>query len=668
MASDFKYLFTPIRIGKKTAKNRVVCSAHWSLFGSGLTGYDPYTLRGETSDDRYVSYLEEKARGGCGTIVTRTCGVGFPGAGYYFDYAPPAPERLSETCKKIAEACHKHGSLAILQIGGFGKNQGDMVGCFPKANHGFSPIPDVAGSEMPHVMEIEEIEGLIDLYVATAKAVKGTGIDGIEFQGSEGTIIQQSYSPADNIRDDKYGDLLAFLTELINGVRTEIGPDMILALKMAADDMWPKEMGGLGNEGLVEHARRLDKLGKLDMITTAHNKCPADIYKNIPTMHFPIGVYLPLDAEIKKAVKNIVVAATGRIKDPVQAEKALADGLVDMVAMARGLIADPHWARKALEGRLDDIKPCIACNQGCLDRLYHNVPVTCTQNPSAGREHESKGTIEPCLDRARNKKKVVVVGGGPAGMEAARVAAERGHDVTLYEKDKELGGQINIFTRVPVRGEFADVVRYRNIQLQKLGVKVNLGVEATAGRIITENADVVVIATGSAPLPPGIPGINQDNVLSASDVLLGTRPIGDRVIIYDMELRQKAATIAEFLVDQGKKVEIVTPYPTPAMWVGPTNICVIKSSLLQKGVTFIPHTRVLEISDKTLAVIDVNTYQTRVTGGFDTFVYCTYNRANDHLYKELKGKVRRLELIGDAWGPRSVMHAINDAFYLAREI
>ncbi|MDD5093809.1 MAG: FAD-dependent oxidoreductase [Dehalococcoidia bacterium] len=669
MSSEFKYLFSPIKIGKKTAKNRVISPAHFTIYGSGLTGVSPYERPSDPSDDRYAAFLEEKARGGCGTIVSKTCGVGKLGQEGNMEYQVPRPERLTEACKRLSEACHRHGSLFLLQLGAYGMAMGDFCAAYPRPSFGFSASPDMTGLEIPHVMEIEEIEEHIESYVVGSRAGNKGGVDGIELHISEGTLIQQSLSKTSNQRQDKYGEQLAFLTEIVNRVRAEIGPDMILALKLIADEMFPKELGGLSNEDMADIARRIDQLGKVDLITTAHGKGLSDIYMNIQPFYIPFGAWLPLDAQIKRAVKNIVVGATGRIVNPVQAEKALADGLVDMVGLVRAQIADPHWARKAMEGRAEDIKTCIGCLQGCGERVAHDKPITCLQNPACGREYEFGGTIEPCLDRAREKKKVVVVGGGPGGMEAARVAAERGHSVTLYEKDKELGGQINLFFKVPARGEFEEVIRYRNTQLKKLKVRVLLGEEATAEKILAENADAVIIATGSLPMAPRMPGIDQPNVISCADALAGTKPVGNRVVVYDMELRQKAACAAEWLAGQGKKVEIVTPAPSPGILAGHMHQGLLKQRLWgNPNITITSNTKVTGISGKTLNVIHVHSFKPGTIENVDTFVYCTYNRSEDKLYKELKGKVKQLVLIGDAWGPRSSMHAIHDAFFHVREI
>jgi len=336
----------------------------------------------------------------------------------------------------------------------------------------------------------------------------------------------------------------------------------------------------------------------------------------------------------------------------------------------------PELMLKAQEGRLEDIRHCVACNQGCLGRLAQGRPVTCIQNAAAGREKRlGLGTMKP----ASVKKKVMIIGGGPAGMEAARVAAMRGHEVTLYEKTEELGGQVKLAAKAPNRDEWGEIARNLIRQIERAGVKVKLGIEVMPDLVIEQDPDAVVVATGSTPLHTGfselrpdlpcISGADQDNVITVWDVLQGQVKLGEKIVLIDNDYHQQAACAAEAIVEQGKKLEIITRLMASAVDLQLTlESGFLYRRLLAKGAIFTPNTAVKQISGKTVVAYNIYSSEERRIGGVDTVVLAMGNKADNGLYKALKGRVRELHSIGDCVSPQSVANAIWEGHQVGRAL
>lgn len=642
MATQFERLFTPIQLRHKTIKNRIVLPCHSNRF--------PF-FPDETDGSQYIEYERARAKGGCGLMIVGPNHVHKASTGVS-DVVPPTPEILAPKVRRLADAIHEHGAVAIMQLYHRGNSYEST-----ENNHalwGFSPCPSKdTRHEVCHEMDEGEIQEIIEGYVQFAVLAKENGLDGVEYHCAHAALPYQSYTPYYNQRTDRWGEQMAFVTECLKRIRAAVGYDFIVGTRIPSDDFQP---GGMDNEAMKKVAQAMEATGLLDYINTTEGSQGSHYAWIIGSMYVRPGAWVPLTSGIKQVVKSLPVIATGRINDPSLAESVLADGHADMVGMCRALIADPELPNKARQGRVDDIRLCIACNQGCADKLFSRMQLSCLQNAAVGKEAEI-GTIQP----AQKKKKVVVIGGGPGGMEAARVAALRGHDVILYEKENQLGGQVNTLVKAPDRDEFGQATRYLATQINKLGVKVKLVTEATVDKVKQDKPDAVIVATGSTPCISALPGSTQENVVTPSQVLDEEVSVGERVLVYDTTGLQEAITVADFLADRGKKVEIVTPFPTIGQHLGPTHVPLIWPRLLGKGIIFTVFTALKKIDGRSVTVSHVYTEDERSIDT-DTVVMCTGYRAQDKLYRALKGQFKEVYAVGDCNSPRRVIDAIHEAY------
>jgi thioredoxin reductase len=517
---------------------------------------------------------------------------------------------------------------------------------------------------MAKVMEPEDIDEIIENFAKAAAYIKEGGFDGIEISLGHRSLLRQFLSPLSNYRQDEYGGSLEnrmlFAQQIIDSVRKSVGKDYPIGIRICADEMF---YGAITLNDAKEMARRFETTSEIDFINLS-----VGTYYNLQlvrgSMHLPLGFTLHLSQGIKEAVK-IPVFANNRINTPQLAEEIISSGKADMVGLVRALICDPHFPKKAKEGRSEDIFLCVSDNQGCIGRVNQSKTIGCIQNPSVGYERKvEKEFARPAL----KKKEMMIVGGGPAGMEAARVAAMRGHQVTLYEKEGELGGQINIAKKGAGRENIGLIVTNLVTQLKKWKVKIELGVEVTEEFVIKNNPDVAIVATGSVPRENPFPGqYSPSQVFNVWQVLKGEAAIGERVLLIDGDGHHKATSTAEFLADNGKKVDIITDALFVGIELGPIgDLYNSRQRLLQKGVTFISDMRIQEIQETSVKAVNIYLNEVQTFEGYDTIVVVIPNRPNDFLYFRLKGKIKELYRIGDCVSPRKIDMAIWEGNKLGR--
>jgi mycofactocin system FadH/OYE family oxidoreductase 2 len=651
MIGQFKFLFSPLKIGKVTVPNRISFSAH-------LTNLAENNLPSE----RQMYYLAERARGGAGLIITEEQSV-HPSDHAYEKLVDAYQPEAVPGYKKICRAVHEFETKIFAQLNHNGAQGDGSYSRLPVLAP--SPVPDFMFREVPKEMEIEDIKEITESFCKAVKHVREGGFDGIELQMGHSSLLRQFLSPLTNLRTDEYGGSLEnrmrFPLEVIAAVRKTIGNDYTLGIRLCADEM---VQGGLTLDNVKEIAGRFEASQNIDFIdlslATFYN-----LYLVGASMHTPLGYTIPLAAGIKSVVK-LPVFCTGRINDPIMAEKVLANGQADMIGMVRAQICDPEIANKAKEGRLEEIRYCVADNQGCYGRVGLNKCIGCIQNPHIGLEKtQGAGTLKT----APAKKKVLIIGGGPAGLRAAEAAVRRGHQVTLYEKADRLGGQVNIAALGVGRDELKSVIRNSENQLKRLPVEIILNEEATLDFILQHEPDAVIVATGALPKPCTLPGGNGPNIFNVWQVLTGEGKAGKQVLFIDNDGHHQAAATVEFLADRGSRVHIVTNASTIGSELGPSQDSYLSHQrLAQKGVTFTPDFAVTEIQGTDVKGLNYYNNEWHTFTGYDTVVYAMGSRVEDTLYKALKGKVKELYRVGDCVAPRKIDMAVLEGDKVGRSI
>lgn len=651
MSEAFPRLFSPLALGRVTVKNRIVSTSHDAHFGvNGLPG------------DRYIRYHVEKAKGGVGLVqafgTTSVHPTSPGGAGNVNNY----DESIIPPFRALADAVHAYGALITCQLVHRGRRASSLASRRPLLFP--SDQPNERTGEIPHAMSPAEIRMVVDAYAAAAERTCRAGFDGVEIAMFGDMLPDAFLSPAANTRTDAYGGTferrLRFPTEVLRAVREAIGSNPLLFVRVSGDDFLP---GELSPDERLEVARRLDALKLIDVfsVTGGTVKSLQGRPRHVPSSYFPHGIYLPLAAAYKRAV-SVPVLYAGRIVHPQEAETALADGAADLIGMTRAIIADPDMPRKAQAGRAEEIRLCVGANEGCIGRLYQGLPIECVQNPSIGREAELGD-----LQATRSPRRVVVVGGGPGGLEAARVAAARGHTVTLFERRRELGGQVLTAARAPGRAEYIGIARWLAAQVHVHKVDVRLGVSATRDDVLALRPDVVIVATGSIPRPPSAANTAATKVIAAREVLDGEAPVGRRVVVLAEDPHMTGPTTADFLAGQGCQVRLISPFQTIGDAIDDTLKPIILQRLLTQGVECLPLYTAAELRPGMVIAQHVLTGAT-VSLECDSIVSACGGRADDELFHTLKDTGPAIHLIGDALAPRRVHDAMLEATRVARTI
>jgi len=655
MPHGFRHLFTPLSVGGLVLKNRIFSTGHAEAMAeAGKAG------------PQLRAYHEAKARGGAAlTIVGGSTSVHPSSPASAWNMIANHDDSVIPGYRSLAEVVHRHGCRIMSQLTHMGRRSQSDV----ESGHVLlapSQIPEKVHREVPHEIEPEQIAMLVRAFGDATRRCREGGLDGVELSFAHNHLVDQFWSPLFNRRTDEYGGSLEnrmrFGFDVLREIRRQVGRDWVVGARISGDEM---TAGGLTAGDMAEIARRLAASGLVDFLSiiggAAHTLQLQALA--VPNMASPHGVFIPLAAAIKAAVPGMPIFHAGRIVDPVHAEQLLADGSIDLVGMTRALIADPDLPRKAIEGRLDDVRLCVGANEGCIDRIYQGKPVTCIQNPGTGREMELAEPVPAAMPR-----RVVVVGAGPAGLEAARVAALRGHRVVLLERLAEVGGQVLIAARAPARAEYAGILRFLARQVDKLGVDCRLRVEASVDSVLAESPDVVIIATGSSPHVPDLRGLDGKHVVTDRDVLLDRVEVGERVVVVDDVHTQQGLSTAEHLLDRGRRVEVISRLFYAGQDVGITSIAPLYSRLFAKGVTLTPHTDLVAVEGSAVVVANVYTRAERRIEGVDTVVLSMGSRSVDALYRALKGRVGEVHAIGDCVAPRGIHQAILEGTRVARAL
>ena len=624
----YPHLFEPIRLNQLTLRNRIVSTAHAEVYADG-------GLPGE----RYIRYYEEKAKGGLGLAI---CGGSSPVAKdspwSWWSSVILSTDAVTEPLSRLAATMHRHGAKVMIQATHMGRRSAWHGENWP---HLVSPsgVREPVHRGNAKTIEIEEIRRIVADYGRAARRVQQAGMDGLEVSAAHQHLIDQFWSPRTNQRSDDYGGTLSnrmrFGIEVLTAIREQVGRDFCVGLRMCGDEF---HEDGIHHEMAREIAQAMSESGLIDFISVVGSG--ADTHNTLancmPPMALPPEPFVHLAAGIK-AVSRVPVMHAQSIRDASQAERILAAGMVDMVGMTRAQIADPHLVIKIRDGREDQIKQCVGANY-CIDRQYSGLDVLCVQNAATSREQ----TMPHVIERSTGpKRKVVVVGAGPAGLEAARVARERGHDVVLFEKNAQVGGQINLAARAPQREQMAGIVRWFDMETQRLGVQRRLGVEADVSTILDERPDIVVLATGGLPHTDQVAGWGADKglVVSGWDILTGVVAPAETVLVYDAISTHAGTGVADFIASRGKLVEIVTPDVKVADDTGGTTFPIFYRRLYAQGVILTPNhwlDRIYREGDKLIAVLRNEYTDALEERAVDQVVVENGIRPNDALYRQLK--------------------------------
>jgi 2,4-dienoyl-CoA reductase-like NADH-dependent reductase (Old Yellow Enzyme family)/NADPH-dependent 2,4-dienoyl-CoA reductase/sulfur reductase-like enzyme len=645
------YVLSPIRIAKVEIRNRVARTAHSTNLGAG------------TVNDDLIAYHVARGRGGVGLSIVEILSVHWSTPGSINIFATD----IEGGYRKLVESVRPTGMKLFQQLWHAGHNSAPVDGSPPWSS---SDLPGLLVGQPAIPMTKTMIDEIVGAYAEAARRCEAWGLDGVEVHGAHGYLPQQFLSPALNRRTDQYGgsfeNRIRFLHEIMTAIRRSVSKGYPLGIRVAPDAI----AGGVGVEENLAVARFLEERGLIDYVNISLGNYQTTA-KMIGGMHEPAGYEMPTSTPIARGVK-LPTIVTGRFRTLEEAEQVIRAGDASMVSFVRALIADPELVNKTAAGHPEQVRPCIACNQGCSARLFEPpYRMGCAINPGAGFETTlGEDRLIP-VDRSR---RLLVVGGGPAGMESARVAALRGHEVVLAEAGPALGGAILAAARAPTRHGLRDLTTWQEAEIYRLGVEVRLSTYMEANEIVGEHWDAVIVATGSTPRMDGmqnsnpgelITGIDQPQVISSIDLMLGSRSnLGRTAVVIDDAGHYEGLAVAEYLATRGLEVNFITRHIS----VGPRieNAWMVEPALTRLAATrFTAHVRSRALSISSGVVVICPTYLPITTSRTvvlpaDTVVFVSLNHGNRRLYDDLAGRISDLRIVGDANSARHLPTAVRE--------
>ena len=641
--TSFPRLFSPIRLRNTEIRNRILS-----------TGHQTYLAKGGLPGEDFVAYHEARAKGGAGLIVVEA--ARFHATGF-----TDSPELIvaSDDCipglKNLADSVHRHGAKIFGQLSHSGRVTKRLSGGLRGVAYAPSVVPDQRFHTMPRAMSVALIEEIIAEAGKAARRFSEAGFDGIELLASHGLLISDFLNPRNNQRTDAYGgsfeNRLRFLSDLLVAVRDGLGDGPVLGMRISADEVEP---GGLDKDEVIAICQALKAKRAIDYVNTTYGSMQGlgGSVHVVPPMEIEHAYVAPKAGTLRAAV-GLPVFVAGRINQPQIAEAVLAAGQADMCGMTRAMISDPEMPNKARTGHIDDIRACIACNQACIGHYHMGVGISCIQNPVTGRER-TLGSIA----KSNTPRRILVAGGGPAGMKAALTAAGRGHRVTLHEASQRLGGQVLLAQLLPERSEFGGLVTNLQQELVRAGVAVRLNTPVSAETVRHEHPDAVIVATGGLPYRPDIEGAEEAHVLDAWAVLEGRANPGGRVLVADWRCDWVGMGVAEKLAREGRHVRLAITGTHVGQnlqqylrdhWAG---------KLHQLGVEVIPYARLFGVDADTAYMEHIVSGEPIIASDVETVVLALGHRPNTSLEEELAPLGVPLHLAGDCLSPRSAEEAV----------
>ncbi len=671
--SPYSHIWQPIGIGNVEVKNRILMTAMTSNYAED-----------HIISDRHIAFYRERARGGAALMITEQQGAYPYTKGSFHMGCSAFDKRSVPQYAKLAEAVHEYGARMFAQLAGWGvHDKGAMIMDEWHPLWAASRVQSILHHETPMVMGQEEIDQVIAGFGQSALHVKIGGLDGVELHGAHSYMLGQFLSPAYNKRTDRYGGSVRkrcqLVLDIIEEIRRRVGPDFVVGIRLTFDEFLGP--AGITQEQAAEQLELFASTGMFNFFNISGGGYHT-IHYAAPPMTVPQGFMIPFGKHAKEIVGNRArVFIVGRIVELAMAENALAEGAADMVGMMRAMLADPFMMQKAREGREREITRCAGVYE-CGNRLFQNREVACMLNPVAGRERQwGTGTLR--MVTAGDARRIVVVGGGPAGMRTAAVAGRRGHQVILLERQEVLGGHISLIRRLPTRGEWQTAIDNLMRDVESAGVDVRLNTTATPDALSSLDPEAVVCATGAhyektglSPYRPdreSIPGYMQDNVLDLASAvraaLADPCSLGKRVLILDETAAYLPFGLAELLANGGAEVEVVTPHMFAAEETFRTSEMPFLFGRLAKASVRITAQEMIDRIESDRAEIrGIWDGSTRTVAGINTFIIAVSRAPNDELHEQIKGSFKDVRRVGDALAPRRTAEVIYEGEKLGREL